>query len=107
MRDKVVVALLCAFFVIVFITVAVGGLAVTGHLSLNPYTETVVCSVSGEATQAAIGDVFILRLDGQKTVKLQRSKCVNMDTAQVGDVFTAVVVIDANEELQCIVRVEY
>lgn len=106
MRDKIAIALLCAFFVIVFITVAVGGLAVTGHLDLNPYTETVECSVSGEADQAAIGEVFIFRLNGQKTIKLQKSKCVNMEDVHMGDNFTAVMVIDSNDELQCIVRVE-
>lgn len=106
MRNNVVIASLWAFFTAVFITVAVAILAATGYLNPNPYTETVSCTVMGEADQAAIGKVFVFQIDRSKSVKLQKSKCVNMADVDVGDNFTAIMVMDDKDALQCIVKVK-
>lgn len=81
--------------------------ALMGFFDMNPYTDTVTCTITADTSQAAIGDVFVFVLDDTESVKLQKSQCVNMETATVGDTFTAIVVTDEEGVLQCITRVTY
>jgi len=106
MRKYVIVSFLSAIFLLVFCTIIFGVLAITGKLDRNPYVRTATVDVMGDTTQPAIGEVFVFRVDSQYSVKLQKSRCVNMDNVKVGDNFTAVLVQDNNEVLQCVVKVE-
>lgn len=95
------------YFLCFLVGCAVGCLALFGvSIVKSPdYTETIDCYVSSRGKQAAIGDVFILTVNGTKTIKVQADQCVNMESAEAGDNFKAVVVRDEDQILQCIVRV--
>lgn len=101
MRKYIIVSFLTATFLLIF-----GALAVTGNLDRNPYARTVTIDVMGDTAQPAIGEVYVFRVDSQYSVKLQKSKCLNMTDVKVGDNFTAVIVQDKDEVLQCVVKVE-
>lgn len=106
MRKYVIVSFLSAVFLLVFGAMIFSVLAITGKLDRNPYARTVTIDVMGYTAQPAIGDVFVFRVDSQYSVKLQKSKCMNMADVKVGDSFTAVLVQDDNEVLQCVVKVK-
>lgn len=105
MRKYVIVSFLSAIFFLVLCTMIFGILAITGKLDRNTYARTVTVDIMGDTTQPAIGEVFVFRVGSQYSVKLQKSRCVNMDNVTVGDSFTAVLVQDNNEVLQCVVKV--
>lgn len=105
MRKYVVVSFLVATFLFIFGTMVFGILAVTGKLDRNPYVRTVTVDVMGDTAQPAVGEVYVFRVDSQYSIKLQKTKCVNMADIKVGDSFTAVIVQDHNEVLQCVVKV--
>ena len=105
MRKYVVVSFLVATFLFIFGTMVFGVLAVTGKLDRNPYVRTVTVDVMGDTAQTAIGEVYVFRVDSQYSIKLQKTKCINMADIKVGDSFTAVIVQDDNEVLQCVVKV--
>ena len=100
-----VISFLIATFLFIFGTMLFGVLAVTGKLDRDPYVRTVTVDVMGDTTQPAIGEVYVFRVDSQYSVKLQKSKCINMADIKVGDSFTAVIVQDDTETLQCVVKV--
>lgn len=77
-----------------------------GMLDPSPYTDQVQCTITGKATQAAIGDVVVMNIDGTKSVKFQESQCFNIEDVEVGDKFTAIMVTDSDGVLQCLVRVK-
>lgn len=106
MRKHVIVSFLTATFLLIFGTMIFGALAVTGNLDRDPYARTVTIDVMGDTAQPAIGEVYVFRVDSQYSVKLQKSKCLNMTDVKVGDNFTAVIVQDKDEVLQCVVKVE-
>lgn len=106
MRKYVIVSFLTATFLLIFGAIIFGALAVTGNLDRNPYARTVTIDVMGDTAQPAIGEVYVFRVDSQYSVKLQKSKCLNMTDVKVGDNFTAVIVQDKDEVLQCVVKVE-
>lgn len=103
---KLVVPLIAASVIaICAATVMMAFLAMSGVVDPDKYTEKVSCTVMGDTSQAAIGEVFIFRVDGTESIKLQKSRCVNMDNVTTGDTFTAIEVIDEEGVLQCIVKV--
>lgn len=106
MRKYVIVSFLTATFLLIFGAMIFGALAVTGNLDRDPYARTVTVDVMGDTAQPAIGEVYVFRVDSQYSVKLQKSKCLNMADVKVGDNFTAVIVQDKDEVLQCVVKVE-
>lgn len=73
---------------------------------VDRYAETVECYVSARGSQPATGEAFTLTVDQRKTIRVQASQCVNMEMLAVGDKFTAVLVTDSDNILQCVVRVE-
>lgn len=106
MRKYVIVSFLTATFLLICGAMIFGALAVTGKLDRDPYARTVTIDVMGDTAQPAIGEVYVFRVDSQYSVKLQKSKCLNMTDVKVGDNFTAVIVQDKDEVLQCVVKVE-
>lgn len=106
MRKYIIVSFLTATFLLIFGAMIFGALAVTGTLDRDPYARTVTIDVMGDTAQPAIGEVYVFRVDSQYSVKLQKSKCLNMTDVKVGDNFTAVIVQDKDEVLQCVVKVE-
>lgn len=106
MRKYVIVSFLTATFLLIIGAMIFGALAVTGNLDRDPYARTVTIDVMGDTAQPAIGEVYVFRVDSQYSIKLQKSKCLNMTDVKVGDNFTAVIVQDKDEVLQCVVKVE-
>lgn len=69
------------------------------------YTEVIECAVMSHGNQAALGEVYVLHVNGTKSIKIQADQCVNMESVDTGDKFKAIAVRDDEQTLQCIVRV--
>ena len=103
---KGVVATVIGVVAVLCITVMCSAMVIMGYLDPSPYTDVVDCTLVGEATQAAIGPIFTLTLDGRDSVKVQQKQCFNFDEKVVGETFKVVVVYDEKDVLQSITCVE-
>lgn len=72
----------------------------------NKYTSTHECFVSGITTSPATGEVYLLKMEDGKTVKIQASQCVNMEDIEVGDNMLIVSVTDKDGYVLCYVKVD-
>lgn len=106
MRRGIFYTFIAGVVSVAVITVALVILLLTGIIRNNPYVRVADASVIGDAKQAAVGDVYVFRIDSRESIKLQKKQCVNMEGIVTGDSFKVVIVNDVHNIIQCIVRVD-
>lgn len=73
---------------------------------MREYVEIGDCYVAGVSEKPAMGKTYILTINKTTTLNIQQSQTVNMENANMGDNMRVVIVRDADQVLQCVVRVE-
>ena len=103
---KGVIATVIGVVAVLLITVVVSAMVVMGYIDTSPYSDVEQCTIIGEATQPAIGEIVTLTLGKRKSVKVQRKQCYGFDDKTVGDSFKVVVVYSDSNVLQSITCVD-
>ena len=82
----------------------IGGVVFSIHNN-NKYVSIYEVTVTTRSDRSGQGEVLVLR-SKTRSIMVQLKQCVNMENVSIGDHIKVVEVKDANNILQCIVRVD-